>query len=141
MRFAHLSALLLLTVALACKGADGATGPQGPQGQTGPQGPQGAQGLPGPAGPPGSLNKATASGIIGASGSVTLILPAASVANGLPAIACYITADGHTWLSVAQTPSVTGFPACGIGGIGTSTPAIVFVNVTPGWGYYAIAAW
>jgi hypothetical protein len=44
-------------------------------------------------------------------------------------------------LAVAQTPSVNPFPFCGLGGIGTTTPAIVIVNVTPGMYFYMIAVW
>ena len=113
----------LLLFTLAC-GGDGAVGPAGPQG---PQGPAG------PAGPPGALNRADLTGTIGSSGGVAAQLPAAAVAGGkVPVIACYISDTGQTWLAVAQTPSNTSFPACGLTGIGTSTPAIALVNVTVG---------
>lgn len=148
LRPARLVALLLLTVAVACKGADGTTGPsgpQGPQGATGPAGPVGPQGPvgpPGPIGPPGALNRADLTGTIPASGSAVGQLPAAAVANGrVPVIACYISSDQKTWLAVAQTPSVTNLPFCGLGGIGTATPSIVIVNVTPGSYFYMIAVW
>jgi hypothetical protein len=131
--------MLLFTIALACKGADGATGPGGPPG---PQGPQGATGPSGPVGPPGALNRADLTGVIPASGGGSAGLPAAAVANGrVPVIACYISSDQKTWLAVAQTPSVNTIPFCGLTGIGTTTPAITIVNVTPGWFFYMIAVW
>jgi hypothetical protein len=64
------------------------------------------------------------------------------VANGrVPVIACYISSDQKTWLAVAQTPSVSPFPFCGLTGIGTTTPAITIVNATPGMFFYMIAVW
>src|SRR5262249_2616771 len=85
---APLVAFLLLSVAGACRGADGTTGPAGPpgpQGATGPAGPVGPQGPvgpPGPIGPPGALNRADLTGTIPASGGGSAGLPAAAVANG-----------------------------------------------------------
>jgi collagen triple helix repeat protein len=146
--------LLLLSIALACKGAEGATGPTGPAGPQGPQGPvgvtgptgpvgpQGPIGPPGPVGPPGAINRGDLTGVIPASGGASGGLPTAAVANGhVPVIACYISSDQKTWLAVAQTPSVNTVPFCGLTGIGSATPAITIVNVTPGWFFYMIAVW
>jgi hypothetical protein len=61
------------------------------------------------------------SGVFGSSGSFTGLLPVAAVADGrLPAIACYISSNGTTWLAVAQTPASSGAAYCGLTGIGTS---------------------
>jgi hypothetical protein len=125
--------LLSLILLAACEG------PLGPAGPTGPQGPQGP---PGPAGPPGALNRADATGLFGPSGTFSGLLPAGATAGGsVPAIACYISNDGRTWLAVAQIPSASGDPYCGLTGIGTTTPAITIINGTPGWHYYLIAVW
>ena len=128
------SIIILAVVALAaCKGADGATGPQGPAGPIGP---------PGPQGPAGSLNRADASGTFGSSGGFTGLLPASATANGrVPAISCYTSADGQTWLAVAQIPSTSGQTYCGLTGIGTASPGITIVNGIPGWRFYLIAVW
>ena len=135
-RLVRACSLALLVTAMACKGADGATGPQGPQGPAGPQG------LPGPAGPAGAVNRADGTGVFGSSGAVTLTLPSGATAGGrVPAIACYISNTGQTWLAVAQIPATASGTYCGLTGIGTSTPSITFVNGTPGWFYYAIAVW
>ena len=105
-------------------------------------GPQGPIGPPGPAGPPGATLRFDGTGIIGASGSFTGILPADATADGrLPSIACYISSTGTTWLAVAQVPSSTAGAYCGLTGIGTSTPGITILNVTPGWRYYLIAVY
>jgi hypothetical protein len=132
MIFRSLAVLALVALA-ACKGADGATGPQGAQGPAGP---------PGPQGPAGSLNRADASGVFGGSGSFVGLLPASATANGhVPAISCYISNDGRTWLAVAQTPASQFAPYCGLTGIGTASPGITIINGTPGWFYYLIAVW
>jgi hypothetical protein len=73
---------------------------------------------------------------------VVATLPASSVAGGkVPVIACYISDVGQTWLAVAQIPATDTDPFCGLGGIGTSTPAIVMVNAPVGYRYYIIAVW
>ena len=88
------------------------------------------------------MNRADLTGAIPASGGSSAGLPAAAVANGrVPVIACYISSDQKTWLAVAQTPSVSTAPFCGLTGIGTTTPAITIINVTPGWFFYMIAVW
>jgi hypothetical protein len=137
-------AALFAVAMIACKGADGATGPQGPAGPTGPTGatgPQGPSGPPGPIGPPGALNRADATGQLTTTG-INVILPAASVAGGrLPVIACYLSNDRVIWGAVAQTPSTSGFPFCGLTGIGTATPEVSLVNGTAGQFYYVIAVW
>jgi hypothetical protein len=132
MTFRYL-AVLALAVLSACKGADGTTGPQGAQGPAGP---------PGPQGPAGSLNRADASGVFGASGSFTGLLPASATANGrVPAISCYVSSDARTWLAVAQVPASQFETYCGLTGIGTASPGITIINGTPGWFYYLIAVW
>ena len=125
--------LLALAATIGCKGADGATGPQGPVGPQGPPGPQGAAG---------AVNRADATGTFGSSGSFTGLLPASATANGrIPAISCYISSDGRTWLAVAQVPSSSFGSYCGLTGIGTTSPGITILNGTPGWFYYLIAVW
>lgn len=125
--------LLAAAAILGCKGDAGPTGPTGPQGA---QGPPGAQGVPG------SLNRQDYTGTIGASGSVSLLLPAASVAGGkVPVVACFISQTGATWLAVAQAPTVATWPFCGLVGIGGTGPAISLVNVPSGYSYYVIAVW
>jgi hypothetical protein len=42
---------------------------------------------------------------------------------------------------VAQTPTDTSFPACGLTGIGTTSPGITLINVPVGYRYYIIAVW
>jgi hypothetical protein len=141
MRIARLGVLCVFV--LACKGADGAVGPAGAQGPIGPAGPQGIQGPPGPAGPSGGgANRADFTGTIGSSGSISINLPSAAVANGsVPVVACYISDVGQTWLAVAQLPATTTWPYCGIVGIGTTTPRVNMINITPGYRYYIIAVW
>ena len=123
----------IIVALAACKGAEGATGPQGPAGPAGP---------PGPQGPAGAVNRADASGTFGSSGSFTGILPASATANNrIPAIACYVSNDGRTWLAVAQTPSSSLATYCGLTGIGTSSPGITIINGPSGWFFYIIAVW
>lgn len=125
------------------EGPQGPAGPQGPQGPAGPQGPMGPagpEGPPGPQGPAGASNSAAVSGTFDSSGSFTGILPSGAVAGGqLPAIACYVSNNGTTWLAVAQTNSSGAF--CGLTGIGTSSPGITIIDGTPGWFFYLIAVW
>jgi Collagen triple helix repeat (20 copies) len=145
------AAVLLLAVLIACEGPmgpagptgpQGTAGPQGPAGPTGPMGPAGPAGPPGPVGPPGSLNRADATGVFGSSGAFTGLLPAGATAGGsLPAVACYISDTGMTWLAVAQVPDSPNAPYCGLTGIGSTTPALTIINGTPGWQYYLIAVW
>jgi hypothetical protein len=81
-------------------------------------------------------------GIFGSSGGATAIFPAAAVAGGsVPAIACYISNDGKTWLAVAYTPASSFSTYCGLTGIGTASPGITIINGTPGWFYYLIAVY
>jgi hypothetical protein len=112
---------------------------QGVRGEAGPPGPIGP---PGPTGPAGALNRIDATGVLDASGSFTLTLPTASIANGkLPAIACYMSEIGQTWLAIAYTPTSSGSPFCGITGIGSPTPGLRIVNGFTGWRFYLIAIW
>ena len=78
--------------ATACEGAMGPAGPQGPAGPAGPQGAPGGQGQTGPTGPAGPqgpqgpsglVNRSEATGLFDASGSYTMTLPSASVANNI----------------------------------------------------------
>jgi hypothetical protein len=59
----------------------------------------------------------------------------------VPVIACYISDTGNVWLAVAQIPSSSSDPFCGLEGIGTSSPLVALVNGIPGWRYYIIAVW
>ena len=124
-------AVLLILTTLACAGDAGPAGPQGPAGP------------PGPAGPAGALDRADFTGTIGTSGVVSAPLPTASVANGkVPVIACYVAqSTGTAWLPVAQTPTDADWPACGLTGISTTTPAATLINVPAGYRYYIIAVW
>jgi hypothetical protein len=40
-----------------------------------------------------------------------------------------------------MTPASSTAPFCGLTGIGTASPGITLINVTPGWNYYIIAVW
>ena len=105
-------------------------------------GPQGPAGPPGPQGAAGAVRPVHGTGVFGASGGVTLLLPAAAVAGGrVPAIACYVSNTAVTWLAVAQIPSTGTGTYCGLTGIGSATPGITFVNGPVGWYYYAIGVW
>src|SRR6185295_15207511 len=104
----------------ACKGD---AGPMGPAGPVGPQGPAG------PAGASGATNRADLSGVFTSSGTATGLLPAAAVSGGkVPAISCYISQDGATWLAVAQVPATSADTYCGLTGIGSASPGITIVN-------------
>lgn len=156
MNLRPLVALLALMVVQACAGAEGPAGPQGPagpagpQGPTGPAGPAGAPGAQGPAGPAGPqgpagpaglVNRVESSGTFDVSGTFSLPLPAAATANGrLPFVACWISTDGSTWLSVSQVPGSTSDVFCGISTVG-STRSITIVNGVAGWRYYLLAMW
>jgi len=127
-RFAPLAAALL-TLA-ACKGAEGPAGPPGAQGERGPQGPVGG------------VNRLEATGVIPGNGRATLSLPTSAFAGGtLPLIACYMSNDRATWINVSQLPSSTGYPYCGIAGVGSAAPIVSMLNVPPGYYYDIIAVW
>jgi len=147
-------AVVVALALVACEGAQGPMGPQGPPGQDGspgPAGPAGAMGPPGPAGPAGppgpvgpgggaGIHRAEVTGVFGASGSFTGLLPPAAVAGGtIPNIACYVSGDGEIWLAVAYVTSTS--TACALTGIGTNSPGITIVNGIPGWRYYLMAVW
>ena len=117
-----LIATLALVLATACKGADGATGPEGPQGPAGPAGEEG----------PGT--RITFTGVIGTSGGAVAVLPpAAGTAANLPALACYISEDGQTWLVLAVDTNADA--ACGIGANAAGQLAAVMTGVPVGWRY------
>jgi hypothetical protein len=81
-------------------------------------------------------------GTIDSTRTVTLPLPQAAFPNGkLPFIACYVSVNRQTWISVAQLPLSPDDVYCGLTGVGTSTPAITLVNGTPGNYYYILAIW
>ena len=144
-------------LALALTACEGPMGPAGPQGPAGPSGPQGAQGVPGvlgptgptgpqgpagPQGPSGVVNRSEASGVFDATGSYTMTLPVASIANNrLPFVACWISIDGQTWISVSQAPAIPGDVYCGMTGVGTTAPGVTIVNGIRGWRYYLLAMW
>ncbi|WP_411279524.1 hypothetical protein [Gemmatimonas sp.] len=141
-------ALLLLT---ACTGAEGPAGPAGPSGPTGPTGTPGtpgttgapgATGPAGPQGPSGVVNRIESSGVFGLSGSFSMPLPAAAVANSkLPFVACWVSIDGRTWVSVTQTPATNDDVYCGVTGVGTAAVGVTIVNGLTGWRYYVLAMW
>jgi hypothetical protein len=155
-RVRRVAAGVLVLSVVGCAGAEGPAGPQGPagpsgpQGPTGPQGPVGAPGAPGatgpagpqgPVGPAGVVNRVESSGTFDASGVFSLPLPAAATANGrLPFVACWISTDNSTWLSVSQVPAASGDVYCGLTATGT-TRAITIVNGVAGWRYYLLAMW
>lgn len=131
---AALVIVALLTVGGCSK--EGPTGPAGPAGAQGPPGP------PGPPGAPGALNRADFTGVFGSSLGFVAPLPAASVAGGkLPALACYISDSGGTWIGVASFTGNASDPGCAIRNIGTSTPEIVIINGFLGWRYHLIVMW
>ena len=140
---------LWVLVLAACEGPMGPVGPQGPAGPAGPQGPQGVQGPAGPTGPQGPagpqgpsgvVNRSEATGVFDATGTYTMTLPTASVANNrMPFVACWMSIDGRTWISVSQAPAVPGDVYCGLTGIGTATPGVTIVNGVAGWRYYVLA--
>jgi hypothetical protein len=79
--------------------------------------------------------------VFGEAGLFSLPLPAAAVANNrLPFVACWVSRDGLTWLSVSQLPATEGDIYCGVTGVGTS-PAVTLVNGVTGWRYYVLAMW
>lgn len=122
----------LLALTLIAGGCTGDQGPVGPAGPPGPAGPQGPQGQPGE----GSAIRLVATGQVGETGGVLIGLPAGTDADDLPATTCYISPDRQTWLVVDHLPPDESEPYCGLVGIGTATPGLALVNVTPGWYYY-----
>lgn len=123
-------------------GATGPTGPAGPSGPTGPQGPSGPQGPQGIPGPVGTVSRIDLTGTFDATGTVNLPLPASAVANNkLPFIACYVSVDRQTWISVSQVPLGPDDTYCGITGAQTTTPRITLINGVPGQYYYIVAMW
>lgn len=142
------TALLLLA---ACTGAEGPAGPAGPAGPTGTPGTPGATGSPGatgatgptgPQGPSGVVNRIESSGIFDVSGTFSMPLPAAALANNrLPFVACWISIDGRTWVSVTQTPAANEDVYCGVTGVGTASAGVTIVNGVTGWKYYILAMW
>lgn len=137
----------------ACTGPEGPIGPQGPAGPTGPQGPvgpqgpigptgpQGPAGPQGPTGPAGVVNRVDATGVFDPSGTFSLPLPAAATANGrMPFVACWVSVDGNTWLSVSQVPATEDDVYCGVTTAAASR-AVTITNGVAGWRYYLLAMW
>lgn len=138
---------LLALAAGGCEGSEGPMGPAGPTGATGPQGIAGPAGPPGPQGPagpqgpqgepgPGALVY-TAQGTLNSQGGAMIGLPA-SVVNelGIPAVSCWLSSNGQTWLAIDHTPNETGWPFCGVGGIGTSSPGVAISASSSFAGYF-----
>jgi hypothetical protein len=87
------------------------------------------------------VNRVEATGVFGAAGTFSLPLPATAVANSrLPFVACWVSTDGRTWLSVSQVPATNDDIYCGVSGVGTA-PTITIVNGVSGWRYYLLAMW
>ena len=142
------AALLLLAACTGAEGPAGPTGPSGPTGAPGTPGTPGATGAPGatgpagPQGPSGVVNRIESSGLFNASGTFSMPLPAAAVANSkLPFVACWISIDGRTWVSVTQTPATTEDVYCGVTGVGTAAVGVTIVNGMTGWRFYVLAMW
>jgi len=87
------------------------------------------------------VNRVESTGLFDASGTFSLPLPAAATANGrLPFVACWISTDNNTWLSVSQVPATSSDVYCGVTTVGT-TRSITIVNGVAGWRYYLLAMW
>jgi len=83
-----------------------------------------------------------ATGRFDATGTFTMPLPASAVANGqLPIIACYVSTNQQTWISVAQVPVSASDTYCGVTGIGTSSPGVTLINGLVNDYYYIVAIW
>lgn len=83
-----------------------------------------------------------ATGRFDASGTFTMPLPASAVLNGsLPFIACYVSTDQKTWISVAQVPVSASDTFCGVTGVGSATPGVTVINGIEGDYYYILAVW
>ncbi|MBK6486969.1 MAG: hypothetical protein IPF98_08875 [Gemmatimonadetes bacterium] len=83
-----------------------------------------------------------ATGRVDATGSFTMPLPAAAVANNsLPLIACYVSTDQQTWISVAQVPISASDTFCGVTGVGTASPGVTLINGIQGDYFYIVAIW
>jgi len=88
------------------------------------------------------VNRIESSGVFGLSGSFSMPLPAAAVANNkLPFVACWVSIDGRTWVSVTQTPATNEDVYCGVTGVGTTAVGVTIVNGLTGWRYYVLAMW
>ncbi len=88
------------------------------------------------------VNRIESSGIFDLSGTFTMPLPAAAVANNkLPFVACWISIDGRTWLAVTQVPATNDDVYCGVTGAGTAAVGVTILNGLTGWRYYVLAMW
>jgi hypothetical protein len=87
------------------------------------------------------VNRLESTGLFDETGTFSLVLPAAAVANNrLPFVACWISTNNNTWLSVSQVPATNGDVYCGITTAGT-TKSITITNGLVGWRYYIVAMW
>lgn len=83
-----------------------------------------------------------ATGRFDASGTFTMPLPPSAVANNtLPFIACYVSTNQQTWISVAQVPISPSDTYCGVTGIGTPNPGVTIINGVQNDYYYILAVW
>ena len=130
-RILAVALIALLPLAVGCEGPEGPMGPEGPPGAQGPEGP------PGPAGEDGSALVYTAQGTLNASGTAVIALPADVVAeHGPPAVSCWVSSTGETWLPVDHTPTTENWPWCGYSNPSDADPAIVFVSSSGFSGYH-----
>lgn len=107
----------------------------------GPEGPPGAQGPEGPPGPAGEDGESalvyTAQGTLDASGTGVASLPADVVEeHGPPAVSCWISSTGETWLAVDHTPRTDGWPFCAYSNPADRGPAVVIVSSSGFSGYH-----
>jgi hypothetical protein len=83
-----------------------------------------------------------ATGRFDASGTFTMPLPASALANNsLPIIACYVSTNQQTWISVAQVPISASDTYCGITGVGTPAPGVTIVNGIENDYFFLVAVW
>jgi len=83
-----------------------------------------------------------ASGRFDPTGTFTMPLPATAFTNGsLPIIACYVSTNQQTWISVAQVPISPSDTYCGITGVGTASRGVTIINGLENDYYYLVAIW
>ncbi len=69
-------------------------------------------------------------------------LPPSAVANNsLPFIACYVSTNTMTWISVAQVPISASDTFCGVTGVGTQNPGVTIINGLEDDYFYILAVW
>lgn len=90
---------------------------------------------------PEAPHRATFAGTVALDATVApMPLPPASVADGPPLVACYVSSDGEHWFPVAQWPTGAGEPSCRIA-LAPGDPHVELLNVPPGWGYRVLVLW